>query len=191
MIILATSDCKLAAYHVNRDTFDLMDPIDQYKGWVVKCELSLDNTFLVVLVEKVVCIYNARKRFVPVTTFRPHMFVVNDIAWSRNMTKENDKQWLATCSKDGTIRLWQSRDLLSKKLRNREEAEEPYAVLGVFQDPSKLYKAAAIDGDGHVESVVCLSFDNSDDFILSGGVDYRILMWKVSDGTFVKEFDGA
>lgn len=190
MIIAATSDCKLAAYLVSKDSFELMDPIDKYNGWVIKCELSLDNTFLVVQVEKIIAIYDAKKRFVPLTRFKPHSHTFNDIAWSKCMSTTNEKQMLATCGKDGTIRLWKAKDIISKKLRNEEVAETPYMELGVFQDPTKLYNRPDIDGDGHVESVVCISFDTKDKYLVSGGVDYRLLLWDIQRGRFMHEFHG-
>ena len=191
MVIISTTDCKLTAYHVADNSYDLLDEVDKYKGWVVKCELSMDNTFLVVLVEKMVAIYNARKRFVPITKFRPHMFVFNDISWSKCMTKVADEQLLATCSKDGTIRLWRGRDILSKRLNDLQTAQQPHITLGVFQDPTALYRSAALEDPGHLESVVCIAFDPTDRFILSGGVDYRIILWNIAKGgVFEREFDG-
>jgi WD40 repeat protein len=144
----------------------------------------------VVQVEKIIAIYNARKRFVAITRFKPHSHTFNDIAWSKRMATAHEQQLLATCGKDGTIRLWKAKDIMSKKLRNEEEAEEPYMELGVFQDPCKLYNRPNIDGDGHVESVVCVSFDTQDKYIVSGGVDYRLLLWDIQKGRFVHEFEG-
>ncbi len=192
VVLIATSDCKLTAFRMKEDTFKKFEDIAKYRSWVVKCEISMDNTYVVVLVEKKICVYNMKKRFVLVTEFRPHMSIFNDISWSKNKSVLPEKQLLATCGKDGTIRVWRAKDLIERKLKDIENDNTPYLQLGVYQDPHAFFRASALEDPGHLESVVCIAFDKTDEFILSGGVDYRIIMWSIlKGGTYVRDYEGG
>lgn len=189
LVILATASCKLTAYYLNVDTFELLDEIAKYNTWVQKCVLTTDNTLLAVMAEQIIHVYNAKMRFILLTKFRPHDYTVNSIIWTSRLRPLEDMH-LVTAGKDGTIRFWKAKHILSKSFHDTKSAQEPDRSLGVFQNPNHFHHEA-FDDPGHKEAVMSIACDQNDKYLASGGVDYRILLWNVTTGEYLGEYDGS
>lgn len=193
LIILATASCKLTAYYLNVDSFELLDEIAQYKSWVQKCILTNDNTYLAVLAEQVVFVYNAKQRYAFITSFLPHDSTINSILWTARV-RPVEEMYLITAGKDATIRFWNGKNILNKKFHRTKgapaPAPSPDRSLGVFQNP-KDFHHEPFEAPGHKEAVMAIACDPQDKYVVSGGVDYRILLWGIETGDYLGEYDGG
>jgi WD40 repeat protein len=188
LIILATASCKLTAYYLNVDTFELLDEIAKYNTWVQKCVLTSDNSLLAVMAEQIIHIYHAKMRYILLTKFRPHDHTVNSIIWT-SLIRPLEDMHLVTAGKDGTVRFWKGKHILNKKFHDTKSAQEPDRSLGVFQNPNNFHHEA-FDDPGHKEAVMSIACDQNDKYLASGGVDYRILLWSIQTGEYLGEYDG-
>jgi WD40 repeat protein len=188
-VVISNSNYEVNIYKLKDVEFILDMHVGKFNTWVQMSTFSSSDKYLAVLVANEITIYDASLYCKMVLTFCPHNFGCMFIHWSRSISSETDL-CLATCGKDGTVKLWTSNTLWNTELsRDMTHPSTADLMLGLVQDPSDLIRDRAHRDMGHKGTVACAAFNSCDSHILSAGVDNKIILWLVENGSKLMVFE--
>jgi len=135
-----------------------------------------------------IIIYDSQTHAVK-TTLTGHTGAVNDICWWK------DSSQICSASDDRTLGIWSVENSMLIHQYEGHEGAVTTCALAILR--AKILASGAVDSMivfwslvdethrvlmGHVGPVVTMAFDRKEEFLLSGGVDGKIRMWKLTNG---------
>ena len=187
----------------------LLTTLEGHSSWVNKSAFSANDQLLatassdgVVKLWQVDCLSREERLCVQaeaelVTTLEGHAGWVTDVSFS------SGGAILASSSRDGTVKLWNTDGSLRRTIDVNSDGEEQGVWSVAFAPDSETLATANEDGTikiynidgnlqktltGHSNRVRSIRFNNSGDYLVSGGDDETAIMW-TKEGDEVRRFE--
>mmetsp|Transcript_5202 Transcript_5202/g.8003 ORF Transcript_5202/g.8003 Transcript_5202/m.8003 type:complete len:509 (-) Transcript_5202:172-1698(-) len=159
------SDNTVALWDIN--TFVCRKRFKKHKGWVTRCALSPDESYIACCAMDTVYVYAlAGELYSTVCEFKAHSSQIFGLAWS---PVDN---FLATGCDDGSVRLWKVSDLLKV---GRPGAGKSHYLEYSAKVARPGDKVSGVDG--HTDGVISIAFNFEGTEFLTASKDSKIIRW--------------
>lgn len=195
-LLTGSSDAKIIAWSVA--TGDVIQMFNHHSARAFDVDWLDNKTFASCAADRTICICTIGHQH-PQVVLQGHTSDVNKIAW------DPSKKMIASCSDDTTVRVWRPFEK-ANPIVFEGHTEHVYTIKWMPHN-SKVLASGSFDRtvrlwdvqnrtclrilQKHIDNIYTISFSPKGKFLISGGVDNMLYVWKTNDGSLVASYPAS